>query len=204
MARKQYELSEEIYHRILAKCNHNCDKAPKISLNKALAIESPSFNKNLNLKREVVQAKMDYYFKMWRDTDYEMSPEVYENKFEWYMAHDMNIEFHRESDHKFRHSPTNFMSFRTRWPVIRKVLNKPEYRALKEYLFGSNNMDFDFSEDYLEAKEEFMMYHGLAIARTEKNKNCEFNNFLTTCENLFSFTLSHKDERLPLRDPFKL
>lgn len=201
---KRFELEESIYERLWRKCNTNCKKAPKTNLNKQLAIETPIFNKDLALKSQVVKYKMDYLFKMWSETDYPMSEEEYDDKIQWYMLHDIKLEFTRESDHKFRHSPQKFQKFRCHLPVIVKVLDKPENQSLKEYLFGSENMNFTFSEEWLESKEAFMIQWGLNVARTETNANCEFNNFLTTCDRNIEFCTSHKDGRLPLGDPYKL
>ena len=85
--------------------------------------------------------------------------------------------------------------------LIQELLDDQE--NLKEFLYAGH-MDFTFSELYLEAKSEFMMYHSKQISRTEKNINIQFDGNWTLLDNIFDYSLSIGDEKCPLRDPFRV
>lgn len=201
---KQYEKEELRYDFIWKHINFNCPKSPITNLNKELAIETANVNRNLVLKEELIKLKMDFQFRMRAETDFPMSDQVYDEKIDWLMARHFKLEFFRTDDKKFRHSPEKFQNFYTLLPVVKRLLNKPELKSLREYLYGEENMDFEFSKEWLEAKEEFMIFHAQQVQRTEKNSNIEFDNFLTTCDNTIIYGSGHNDDRLPLRDPFRM
>ena len=137
------------------------------------------------------------------ETDYRMSETLYEEKFSYYLARDLKVQFIHDRDVKFRFGPAKYQFFHTHLPVVMKVLNKAENAPLKEFLFGEQNPDFEFTPEFLEAKAEFNMFHALQVSRTEKVDNSEFESFLTTCENAYMYALGIEDGRCPLRDPYR-
>ena len=84
------------------------------------------------------------------------------------------------------------------------VLNKSNNQSLKKFLFGESNTNFVFSPVFLEAKQEFEIFHSQQVQRTETNANAEFEYFGTTCDNAFKFCLGIDDGFAPIRDPYRL
>ena len=166
-------------------------------------MEAEAINADLNRKAELIRWKLDYLYKLWSTTDFPMSNQKYDEKFDFFMVRDVKLELYRTDDKKFRHSTHRFQNFYYLLPVIQEVLDRPKYHSLKEFLFGSENMDFQFSEEWLEAKTEFMFHHSRQVQRTEKIENTEFHTFLTSCENIIKYCLGDEDSRQPLRDPFR-
>ena len=193
-----------MYKRLWKKCNVNCNRAPKTNLNVQLAIETEAVNIDLNRKEEIIIRKLKYLHKMWEKTDYPMDDQTYEKKLNFFMARNLKIQFIRLEDQKFRHSPQKFQWFFTYLPVIMVVLNKEENQHLKEFLFGLENIDFEFSPEWIESKMEFMHHQGRNLERTEKVENTEFNHFLTTCDIGMAYSLGDEDHRQPLRDGHRL
>ena len=200
----EFELAEKIYNQLWSKCNTNCNKRPVTSLNKQLSIEAVSVNKNLQYKAELITRQLDYILQQWSQTDFPMTDEEYEKKFNWHLAREKKIQFTHDNDKKFRRSPHKYQSFNTMLPAIYNVLAKDENQSLKLFLYGEDNMNFEFPATFLEAKSDFMQYHGLELASSEKNENMEFTYFLSSMENLWAYSLGHGDSRVPLRDPYRL
>ena len=203
----QFCHEEYVYDGVVSKCNQNCPKEKKTCLNKELAIEAKIFNADLNYKSELIRAKLDYEFKLWMGTDKPMNQDTYDKKFDWHLAHDMKCQFSHIDDQKFRFSSRKYQIFHTNHPVLMKVLDKEENRSLKEFIFGDAGMDFCFSVEFMEAKQEFALWHAKQIARTEKNANIEYDNFFTTSDAAVDYSLGFEldgCERMPLRDPFRM
>ena len=197
-------MAEMIYERIWSKCNVNCRESPVTNLNKQLYLEHENLNNDLGYKSDVIKEKLDYIFKMWEQTDFSMTDEIYDDKFSFFLARRLKPLFTHENDQKFRHSSRKYQIFHDNLPVVMKILSKPENQSLKKFLFGASSMNFTFSPEWREAKQEFMMNWGLQIQRTEKNTNAEFEYFLTTAETCFMYTLGLDDGRTPLRDHYRL
>ena len=206
----QFCREEEVYARMWSKCNQKCNKKQGYNvttLNKELAIETKILNTDLNYKSQFIAAKLDYKFKMWLLTDTPMSQLTYDKKFEWFLAHEMKCDLHHMDDKKFRHTGHRYESWHTSFPVIMNVLNKRENLELKKFLFADAGIHFEFTQEYREAKQDFEIYQLLNISRTEQNSNIEFDNFLTSAYETYKYTLGledDQDERMPLRDPFRM
>ena len=133
-----------------------------------------------------------------------MSDDQYNEKFNYFLARDLKCQFVHEKDIKFRFGPNKYQFFHCHLPVIMNTLNKNSNKSLKEFLFGESSMNFEFSPEFLEAKQEFMMFHSLQVQRTEKNANAEYEYFGTTCDNAYMYSLGLEDGRVPLRDHYRL
>ena len=191
---------EGIYNRWWSYSNTNCKKSPRLNLNKVLAIAADEINRDKRKKAALINREVDYVQKMWKGTKYELTPQDAIKKFDCLMSRQMRIQFQHLNDVKFRHSPSKFKWFYTFVRVIEETIKK--YPQLDEFLNGPN-LDFEFSDQYLEAKMEFMSYHEKQIIRTEQNENCEFDNLWTLMESLFSYALNHDNRRMPLSDAFR-
>ena len=215
---EQFCKEEEVYARIYSKCNAKCPKKKITTLNKEMAIEAKEVNRLLDYKEAFITAKLDYLYKIWQNSDFPMSRRTYEDKFKWFLAHDMKCTFGHVDDHKFRHSSQKYQTFHCNYQILMNVLNKEENSSLKEFIMGPAGMDFKFTETYKEGKQEFSIYHYRQITRTEKNSNIEYENVFTSIDEAMKYSLGFEYKegekegeegedqpvRMPLRDPFRM
>ena len=204
---QQFCDEEAVYESIMSNCNTNCTQKKKTNLNKELAIEAKKVNEDLDYKSEFITEKLKYMGKIWERAGHPMSVDTYDQKFDWWLVRNLKCKFHHVHDQKFRHSSHKYQTFHTIYPILMNVLNKEENKSLKDFILGDVRTDFKFTDEYREAKQEFSIYHGQEISRTEKNCNIEFDNFWTCADAVFKYALAcenEEDQRMPARDPFRM
>ena len=83
--------------------------------------------------------------------------------------------------------------------MIKTVLD--ESPSLKQFICGEDNLDFTFSELFMDAKADFNQQYGRCIIRCERDENIEFNSFWNTVTGNLIYTVGKpSDKRMPLRD----
>ena len=197
---QKYIDQKVVYSSIYRKCNKNCETKPKINLNKQLhkyykELEDPAME-NLILR------KVSYQMKMWEPTEYKMSEQQFQDKYDWLLKHGFDITLHHTNDLKFRHEPAKFMTFYTNVWLIEEILNKNP--NLKRYICGEGKDNFGFTELFLATESEFFQHHHRQISRTERTENIQFDSYHTLAGNITDYSFNYGTDKLPLSDPPRL
>ena len=191
-----------MYGKIYRRCNTNCTSHPKTNLNKELlkkykTLGAPAMD-NLVLR------KLGYEMKMWNTTEFVMTEQQFQDRYDWFMKHTerFNIQLNNSDDVKFRHEPAKWLSFYKSVWLIEEILNRNI--GLKRHIFGEGNDNFCFTELFLESESEFFQHHHRQISRTESTENIQFDSYFTLLHNTADFALNVGTDKQPLSDPAKL
>ena len=148
---------------------------------------------------KLIERKLTYKTKLWKDTDFPITEDQFAQKWEWYKKHGFTIQLKHCSDIKFRHEPNKWLQFYTCVRMIEDIFAR--YPDLKRFIYGPDLDDFTFTDVFLEGESEFQMHYMRQISRTEKNKNIGFDSFWTTAGNSSNYALSvGYHDKLPLAD----
>ena len=83
--------------------------------------------------------------------------------------------------------------------MIKKAMD--ECLPLKELICGPDNLDFTFSDSFMDCKADHMQQWSRQIIRCERDENIEFNSFFNTVKSNFHYFLGEpSDSRMPMRD----
>ena len=197
---KDFALQEEMYNNLWSKADFNCKTSPKTNINKELERENQTLT---NEERQVfIVRKLTYLFEMYDKTAFPWTEEQFDEKLKQAYGRWCRIQFQHMQDNKFRHGPSKWLFVWEFLPLIMEIMEKKP--NLKEFVFGEENMNFQFSDLYLEAKNQFNQYHMTQITRTEMHINIEFDSIWTIFTEIYKYVLGTQDDKtIPLNDPFK-
>ena len=140
-------------------------------------------------KEELIVRKLNYKTKMWSKTDYPFTEDDFQKQLDWLLSHGFQrIAFTHLSDKKFRHEPQKYLFLFTFVKKIESVLD--ENITLKKHVLDDDNVNFHFSDLFLEGQSEFYQFHHRQISRTEKMENIQFDSFFSLFENLVDYALN--------------
>ena len=187
-----------MYKKIWENCKTNTKKRPICNLNKELRKTVENFTSNQ--KELVVERRLVYEVKLFSETDYPLSEDFFERKWQQRMKMPLSCEFYREHDMKWRHVTSKWSFFNQYWPTIEEILEKNQ--VLKEHIYGGNT-NFKFDPLWIESRTEMMIYHARTITRCERDENVEFQSLWSSKLQIYKYALGN-GQRIPLKDPFRL